>query len=130
MQQHIELHDMEENKREENLQPRKPKPHILFEGELPPHYSGQNLPVELAIRRNLAIKALILQLFSIFAGFAFFFVRRVTSAYWSQLIACDIFSCKYIIARLHLFRYHRNSSVAKMEYRRSQRGKKKIRCFI
>lgn len=82
---HIELQDLEEHNRPVDAQPRKPKPKILFEGELPPQYSGQNLPIELAIKRNYTIKALILQLFSIFAGFAFYFVRRVKNELFLML---------------------------------------------
>jgi hypothetical protein len=50
---------------------------ILYENELPAHYSGLNLPTELAERRNHTIKAMYLQSFSVVAGFAFYFVRKV-----------------------------------------------------
>ncbi len=56
---------------------RRPRLEILFEGDLPPHYSGINLPIELAEKRNLTIKALGIHLVAIIAGFAFYFVRRV-----------------------------------------------------
>jgi hypothetical protein len=111
---HVELQDFEENKWQAEAQPRKPKPHILFEGELPPQYCGKNLPVELAIKRNHTIKALILQLFSIFAGFAFFFVRRVYPMIEPDPLANTLSHCKHIISRIYLLRVHRDPQTAKM----------------
>ncbi len=55
------------------------KPIILYEEELPPEYASEILPNELALKRNSAIKALIVQAFAAVTGYGFFFFRKVNS---------------------------------------------------
>lgn len=60
--------------------PPKKKPiQILCEDALPPHYTGKNLPTEIAESRNLAIKAMFAQGIASLTGLGFFMFRRVIS---------------------------------------------------